>query len=385
MKLVSQTFRAALDYLTEFGSESDVLLFRPVGDQLILSVNGKAYGEYRCVTDSPLSERFAVPLRIPSRLVKTLDDDLLIEFTVGSHLKMAIGRDVFVSPLAPLSDERTAVSEGLTFEWDASVFVPEIKAASTSAMPGRRDRAMESINIEVLPARETIVASDGSMLTVYETKYNGRNGIRRDDGIEAKALIHKSYVPMVLATCESMGKVKLRFGHNSVAIECGRRTSIVPMQDGAFPMWRESIGELLNQNPIIGRCEIEAASLGRAVRQVKMDAMESEVSGSVRLNCFHSELKLSAKSEAGTDSRAVVPLLRSGPGLPGITLGARYLLSVVKHWPAGVPLVMEYRGPFAPVTFVRPRFRAFLMPMLDPAAIEDEEDEFELVAEVSHG
>jgi hypothetical protein len=380
MKLVSQTFRAALDYLSEFGAEDDVLLFRPLGSEVVISIQGMAYGEYRCQTDAPLQNRFAVPLRIPKRLAREIGDDLLVEFAVGSHLKLFIDRNRFVSPLADLESmpEHPAVNEGITFEWDAKVFVPEIRAAAASVMPGRSGGAMESVNIEVLPARETIVASDGKLLTLYEKKANSRHGGRRGDEVEAKALIHKSCVPLILATCESMGKISLRFGHSKVVVECGRRKTIVPIQEGAFPVWRDQIAAVLNSHPVIGRMECDAVALSRAVRQVKMDTkVDGKVSGPIKVHCSTTEVQLSARSESdNTDSVAVVPLLRRGAGLPKFVVGSRYLISIVEQWPAGVPLVMEYRGALSPLTFIRPRFRAFLMPLLDRATeVERVEEE----------
>lgn len=364
MKIVSQTFRAACEYLGAFGNEASVMVFRPLGSEVIISLDGSAYAEYKCPVDSPLDSRFAVPLRIPSRLVATLPDDLLISFAVGSHLRMTVDRNTFASPLCDvekLPDPRK-VSEGVTFNWDASKFVPEIRAALASTANGNTGSPLESIRIEVLPARETIVASDGRRLSVYEAKANGDNGVRRDDEVGTQVLIHRTAVPLILLACRSLGRIDIRSGLSSIQIECGRCKAIIPLQEGAFPQWRDALTAIV-ESPKQWSIDVDRAEFIRAIRQVKVDADQS--SGAVAMIAHDSELELVAQCpETGSYSRAYVRLGKRAAATGTINVAAKYLLSTAMNWPEGQPIAMDYRGSTSPLVFSRKRFRAFVMPML---------------------
>lgn len=348
------------------------MLFRPLGPEVIISLHGVAYAEYRCAVDRPLVDRFVVPLRIPARLVATLADDLLIEFLVGSHLRMVVGGNEFLTPLANADKMPAApkVSEGVTFAWDAGILIQELKAAIASTATGGGGSPLESVNIEVLPARETIVASDGRRLSVYERKANSRNGVRRSDDIHVRALIHRSAVALILSTCKSMGRVDVRSGLSHLMVECGRRKAIIPAQEGAFPQWREPLAGLL-ERPASRISDINRGDFIRAIRQVKGDADQS--SGAVSLRGRDGELLFSARSEDGESmSRAVIPVGKNSEAFGPISVGAKYLLAVATNWPELMPIAIEYRGAASPLVFKRVAFSAFVMPMLGESETETE-------------
>lgn len=374
MKIASQTFRSACEYLGAFGNEASVMVFRPVGKEVIISLDGSAYAEYKCAVDAPLEHRFAVPMRIPSRLVATLSDDLLIAFALGSHLKMAVDGNEFTSPICDVEKlpDHPKLSEGVTFGWDAARFVPEIRAAMASTSAGNTGSPLESIRIEVLPARETIVASDGRRLSVYEAKANGDNGVRRDDEVGTQVLIHRSMVSLMLLACRSMSRVDIRSGVSRMQIECGRRKAILPIQDGAFPQWRDAMASIV-ESPKAWSVDVDRAEFIRAIRQVKADADQS--SGAVALIGHSGELELVAQcQETGSYSRAYVRLGNRSAAKGTIKVGAKYLLSIATNWPDSQRIVIDYRGSTSPLVFSRKRFRAFLMPML-PSDADTKEKE----------
>ena len=376
MKIVSQTLRAAIEYLSAFGNESSALVFRPLGGEVILSIDGIAYAEYRCAIDAPLSQRFAVPLRIPLRLIATLADDLLIGFAIGSHLRITVDKNVFVSPLVDIEKlpDAPKVSEGVTFQWASEKFVPEIKAALSSTAVGHTRTPFECVRIEVLPARETIVASDGRRLSRYEAKANGDNGVRRSDDVLCEILIHRSTIPLILATTKSLGRIDIRPGLSHVQIECGRRKAILPLSEGAFPQWRDAL-EMIEAEPKRGSAEVDRSEFIRAIRMVKADAEQS--AGAVQMVAHESELELIAQCpESGSYSRAYVRLGRRSSSFGPINIAAKFLLSAANNWPDGQPMLMEFRGSTSPLVFSRKRFRAFVMPMLidEPKETEQRTD-----------
>lgn len=376
MKIVSQTLRAAIEYLGAFGNESSALVFRPLGDQVIMSINGTSYAEYRCPVDWPLEQRFAVPLRIPQRLIATLADDVLVEFTTGSQAKITVDQNVFFSPLIDIEKlpESLKVSEGVTFQWDATKFVPELKAALASTTTGHSGGPFECVRIEVLPARETIVASDGRRLSRYEAKANGDNGVRRSDDVNCQILIHRSTIPLVFAATKSLGRIDLRPGLSHVQIECGRRKAIIPLSEGAFPQWREAL-EAIEAEPKRGIAEVERNEFVRAIRMVKADAEQS--AGAVMMTARDSELELIAQCpESGSYSRAYVRLGKRSTTFGPINIAGKFLLSAAANWPDDQPMLMEFRGATSPLVLTRKRFRAFVMPMLieEPQDTEQETD-----------
>jgi DNA polymerase III sliding clamp (beta) subunit (PCNA family) len=376
VKIVSQTLKSAIEYLSAFGNESSALVFRPLGGEVILSIDGVAYAEYRCAVDAPLDYRFAVPLRIPLRLIATLADDLLVEFSIGSHLRITVDRNVFVSPLVDIEKlpDAPKVSEGVTFQWSAEKFVPEIKAALASTAAGHTRTPFECIRIEVLPARETIVASDGRRLSRYEAKANGDNGVRRSDDVMCQILIHRSTIPLILATTKSLGRIDIRSGLSHVQIECGRRKAILPLNEGAFPQWRDAL-EMIEAEPKRGSAEVDRNEFVRAIRMVKADAEQS--AGAVQMIAHESELELIAQCpESGSYSRAYVRLGRRSTAFGPINVAAKFLLSAASNWPDSQPMMMEFRGPTSPLVFSRKRFRAFVMPMLidEPKETEQRTD-----------
>ena len=376
MKIVSQTLRAAIEYLGAFGSEASALVFRPLGDQVIISLHGTSYAEYRCAVDWPLEQRFAVPLRIPQRLIATLADDLLVAFAIGSQAKIEVDQNVFFSPLIDIEKlpDPPKVSEGVTFQWDANKFVPELKAALASTASGTAKKPFECVRIEVLPARETIVASDGRRLSRYEAKANGDNGVRRSDDVNCQILIHRSTVPLVFAATKSLGRIDIRPGISHVQIECGRRKAIIPLSEGAFPQWRDAL-EMIESEPKRGTAEVDRNEFVRAIKMVKADAEQS--AGAVMMTAHDSELELIAQcQETGSYSRAYVRLGKRSASFGPINIAAKFLLSAAANWPDGQPMVMEYRGATSPLVFTRKRFRAFVMPMLieEPTETEQEKD-----------
>jgi DNA polymerase III sliding clamp (beta) subunit (PCNA family) len=373
VKIVSQTFRAAIEYLSAFGSESSALVFRPLGSEVIVSIDGVAYAEYKCAVDAPLENRFAVPLRIPARLIATLADDSVIEFSLGSHLRMTVEKSEFVSPLSDIEKlpDPPKVCEGVTFTWASGKFVPELKAALASTMQGHGGSTLECVRIEVLPARETIVSSDGRRLSVYEAKANGDNGVRRSDDVNSQVLIHRAAIPLILATCKSLGRISLRSGLSHFVVECGRRKAIIPLQEGAFPQWREALEGIL-ASPKIGAIEVDRAEFLRAIRQVKADAEQS--AGAVQIVGHADELELIAQCpESGSYSRAYVGLGKRSTTFGTINVAAKFLLSAANNWPEGQPIIMEYRGATSPLVFSRKRFRAFVMPMLSDSPQDTEQ------------
>ena len=363
MKMLSQTLRAAVEYLSAFGDEGSTLLFRPIGSEVGISIYGRAWAEYRCPTERPLDERFTVPLRMPLRLVKTLAEDLLIVFRVGNTLKMQVDRNEFVSPLLGLGDLQDApkVTDGIGFEWEASVFVPELRTAIAATHNGKTGASMESVCIEVLPARETVVASDGRMLTMYEAKANKKNTIRRDDEVDTRILLHRTTATLALATCKSMGLVGLTVGLSHIVVECGRRKSILPLQEGSFPVWRDPVLAMI-ERPKLGSIQVDTHEFIQAVRQVKPG---SEVSGAVTLTGRSHELEIVSKSDDDeSTARTAIPIEKRSIAFGPVSVGAKYLLSLAQNWPDGRPLLIEYRGSESPLVFSRPRFRALLMPLV---------------------
>ncbi len=363
MKLLSQTLRAAVEYLSAFGDESSTLLFRPMGAEVGISIHGRAWAEYRCPAERPLDERFTVPLRMPLRLVKTLPEDLLISFLVGNTLRMQVDQSEFVSPLLSLSElpDAPKITDGIEFSWEASVFVPELRTAVASTVNGKAGAAMESVCIEVLPARETVVASDARLLSFYEAKANKKNTIRRDDDVDTRILLHRTTAALALGTCKSMGLVGLTVGLSHLMVECGRRKSVLPLQEGSFPVWRDPVLAMLDR-PKLGSVQIDTQQFIHAVRQVKPGV---EVSGAVTLVGRSHELEIVAKSDDDQSmARTVIPIEKRSVSFGPVSVGAKYLLSVSQNWPDLRPLLIEYRGPSSPLVFSRPRFRALLMPML---------------------
>lgn len=371
MKLVSNSFNAAIEYLSHFRTDDNTpLLFRPAGDSVIISISGKAYAEYRCTVDAPLAERFAMPLRIPSRLAKELPEDVLIEFKVGSHVKMMVGKSNFTSPILDVLSlpDPPKVIDGVAFSWDADVFIPELRAAVGHTSETKHLDAKSCVLIEVLPARETIVATNGSALSWYEQKANAKNEMRRDDDALGTILLHRSSVPLLMATCKSMGEVSLELGLSHLVIECGRRKSILSVFTGAYPKWREVLNGVLGQ-PVSASASVDRDSLIHAVRTVRPEA---QVSGALELIVHKHEVELIAESEAGGLARTVIatdkPATKFGP----VRISASMLLSLCAGWPDEVPVWIEHRGTTSPLVFRRPRFRALLMPMI-PKETKDEE------------
>jgi len=366
MKLLSQRLRAAIEYLSDFGTEASPLVFRPIGDsEVVLSVAGDSYAEYRCQTERPLQERFAVPLRMPARLAKTIDDDLVVGLQLGSHLNMRVDRNEFTSPLFDLKllPDPPQVTGGVSFEWNASILVPELRTAMAATMsPRGQGGPMESISIEVLPARETIVGSDGRMLSFYEAKANRKNNIRRDDEVDARLLLHRSTAHLVLSTCKSMGLVGIECGPSKLKVECGRRTAILPIQDGAFPVWRPAVFSYL-ELPAIGKVSLDVRDFLQALRQVKPEA---DITGAVTLTGRPFELELAARSEDRTSmSQSAIEIEKRSVTFGPVHVSAKYLMTIARNWPEERPFVLEYRGPGCPLIFSRPRFRTVLMPLLD--------------------
>jgi hypothetical protein len=225
----------------------------------------------------------------------------------------------------------------------------------------------------VLPARETIVASDGRRLSVYERKANSRNGIRRSDEIHVRALIHRTTVPLILSTCRSMGRVDIRAGLSGLMVACGRRMAVVPVQEGIFPQWREPLASILDR-PSSRITDVPRADFVRAIRQVKGDADQS--AGAVTLRGRDAELELSARSEDGESmSRAVIPIGKRSEAFGPISVAAKYLLSVATNWPEMVPMTIEYRGKTSALVFKRVAFSTFLMPMLGDSVDTETETE----------
>ncbi len=364
MKLLSNSLMAAIDYLSQFRTDDNTpIQFRPHGDSVVISVNGKAYAEYVCRVDSPLLERFAMPFRIPGRLVKELPEDVLVEFFVGSHVKMQVGVSNFVSPLCDLLSlpDPPKVIDAVVFCWDADVFVPEIRAASGCTMDPKHNDAKSCVLIEVLPARETIVATNGASMTWYESKANAKNGLRRDDTALATILLNRSVVPLLLATCKSLGEVKLEIGLSHVVVNCGRRKSILPIQEGAYPKWRDVINQVLDR-PVAASVVVSRDSLIHAIRSVKP---ESQQTGSLQMSVTTHELELVAESDSGGLARTVVETDKPATPFGPLKVSASLLLALCNGWPDDVPVWIEHRGEVSPLTFRRPRFRALLMPMLN--------------------
>jgi DNA polymerase III sliding clamp (beta) subunit (PCNA family) len=371
MKLVSNSFNAAIEYLSHFRTDDNTpLLFRPAGDSVVISINGKAYAEYRCTVDAPLAERFAMPLRIPSRLAKELPEDVLIQFKVGSHVKMLVGTSSFTSPILDVLSlqDPPKVIDGVAFNWDADVFIPELRAAVGHTLETRHADSKSCVLIEVLPARETIVATNGAAMSWYEQKANAKNEMRRDDDALGTILLHRANVPMLLATCKSLGEVSIELGLSHLVVECGRRKSILPVFSGAFPKWREVLKSVLDR-PVAASVCVDRDKLIHAVRTVRPEA---QVSGSLELIVHAHDVELRAESEAGGMARTVIATEKPATKFGPLQVSASMLLSLCSGWPDEVPVWIEHRGTTSPLVFRRPRFRALLMPMI-PKETKDEE------------
>lgn len=361
MKLVTNTFAAAIEYLAAFGDENSPLVFRPWGDRVIIAIHGRAFAEYQCHADAPLKERFAMPLRMAGRLVKTLPEDQQVVFKIGNVCKMSVGSNDFVSPLLDLNEvpEPPKVIDGVMFTWGADVLVPELKTAMSETSSGKSGDGKECVCIEVLPARETIVATNGHLLGFYEAKANRKNTIRRDDGTQATVLIHRSNVALILATCKSMGPVDLEVGLSEVVVECGRRKCVVPIHEGAFPVWRDAIVNVLNMPRT--KVILERDEVIHAIRQVRPEA---EMVGGVTMTVRANEVEFVAESDTGSLARTVIRSDKRLSPFGPMSVSAKYLLGVAQAWPEGVPFEIQYRGKTKPIVFRRSRFRALLMPLI---------------------
>lgn len=174
-------------------------------------------------------------------------------------------------------------------------------------------------------------------------------------------MVHRMDVRRIVMACRSMGTVRIRSGRSHMLVECGRRLAIVPLQEVALPSWREAV-KGVREIGKKGKISVDRDAFIHALRSISPDAEYS--SGGILISASGREMVMVAGSESdGSVSRAVVGLQRRCALIPGVFLGAKYLLGVASHWPDLVPLVIEYRGAGRPVVFARDRYNAILAPM----------------------
>lgn len=298
-------------------SPKQVLQNVRIGDGLITATDLELRID---VTISEQCEPFLVPFGRLAQIVRTCTGDDVTLTPSGTSVKVKCGRGSWTLPTEDVAEFPTWEPTGLhaVCRLPADQFARAARATAYATDTESSRFALGAVLIEVTDGNPTWVATDGRRLACVETE--------TDQAVDdRKTLVPARVLGIAASMATGDGSVQVEANDDAVKFTIGDNYVTAKLVQGAFPRWRDVIGEP-DGTPSV----LEVAELLGAVRSAAI--VTSEQSKGVDLTWTSNTLVLSGRSAEYGESKVKCSVVSAGT-TSATKLDPAFLAEFLAHIP----------------------------------------------------